>query len=87
MPKPVTILFACQKNAGRSQIAAALAEEMAGPNVHILSAGTQPASELHDVTRQLLDEMAFSPNLHRRSYAPRTCARATGSSPCNVDWN
>lgn len=76
MPKPVTIMFACQKNAGRSQIAAALAQEMAGPNVHILSAGTQPARELHDVTRQLLDEMGLQPESAPKKLRPedvRTC--------------
>ncbi len=47
MPKK-TILFACIHNAGRSQMAAAFLTQLANPErVHALSAGTQPAGQVH----------------------------------------
>jgi len=44
-----TILFACVHNAGRSQIAAALAEKLGGGRVRVLSAGSQPAESVNPV--------------------------------------
>jgi arsenate reductase len=44
----ITVLFACVHNAGRSQIAAALFNNYADPNVaRAISAGTNPASQVH----------------------------------------
>lgn len=42
-----TVLFVCVHNAGRSQMAAALLERIAGDRVRVLSAGTQPAEDVH----------------------------------------
>ncbi|MGH2657328.1 MAG: arsenate reductase ArsC [Actinomycetota bacterium] len=42
-----TVLFVCVRNAGRSQIAAALLERIAGDGVRVLSAGTRPADDVH----------------------------------------
>ena len=42
-----TVLFVCVHNAGRSQMAAALLERIAGDRVTVRSAGTQPAEEIH----------------------------------------
>jgi arsenate reductase (thioredoxin) len=43
-----TVLFACVHNAGRSQIAAALFNQLADPaSARAISAGTQPASHVH----------------------------------------
>jgi arsenate reductase (thioredoxin) len=43
-----TVLFACVQNAGRSQIAAALFNELADPaKARAISAGTQPARAVH----------------------------------------
>lgn len=43
-----TILFACVHNAGRSQMAAALFNELADPaRARALSAGTQPGARVH----------------------------------------
>lgn len=58
---PVTILFACTQNAGRSQIAAAIAASMAGPNIRVLSAGTKPAPEVHPAVADILDEINLVP--------------------------
>jgi arsenate reductase len=41
------VLFVCVHNAGRSQMAAAFMEELAGPRVRVRSAGTTPAEEVH----------------------------------------
>jgi arsenate reductase len=46
MSRP-TVLFVCVRNAGRSQMAAALLERIAGDEVRVLSAGTQPADDVH----------------------------------------
>jgi arsenate reductase len=43
-----TVLFACVHNAGRSQMAAAFFNQMADPSkARALSAGTQPARQVH----------------------------------------
>lgn len=44
--RPV-VLFVCVHNAGRSQMAAALLEDMARGSVAVRSAGTAPAREIH----------------------------------------
>jgi protein-tyrosine-phosphatase len=42
------VVFACIHNAGRSQMAAALFNELADPTLaHAVSAGTQPADRVH----------------------------------------
>lgn len=44
----ITVLFACVHNAGRSQIAAALFNSYAsGSKARAISAGTQPAEQVH----------------------------------------
>lgn len=50
------ILFVCVHNAGRSQIAAALAQHVSGGRVHVRSAGSQPSGELHPLAIQALNE-------------------------------
>ena len=43
-----TVLFACVHNAGRSQMAAALFNELADPaKAHAISAGTEPGPHVH----------------------------------------
>lgn len=45
---PMTIVFACVHNAGRSQIAAAFLNHLADPEkARALSAGTRPAARVH----------------------------------------
>ncbi|GAB3754018.1 arsenate reductase ArsC [Zhihengliuella somnathii] len=50
------VLFVCVENAGRSQLAAAFMRKIGGDSVSVRSAGSQPASELHPVTRYLLEK-------------------------------
>ena len=45
---PLTIVFACVHNAGRSQMAAAFFNQLADPaRARAISAGTQPGSRVH----------------------------------------
>lgn len=60
--KPVTIMFACRQNAGRSQLAAAIARAKADPNITVLSAGTEPAEKLHPEVLTVLSEMGLEPD-------------------------
>ena len=50
------ILFVCVHNAGRSQMAAALAKHLSVGKVHVRSAGSQPTQEIHTLTIQALAE-------------------------------
>lgn len=50
------LLFVCVQNAGRSQIAAALAQHLAPGKVHVRSAGSQPTGELNPMAVDVLAE-------------------------------
>jgi arsenate reductase len=50
------VLFVCVHNAGRSQMAAALLEELAGDRVRVRSAGTAPAEDVHPVVVEAMRE-------------------------------
>jgi arsenate reductase len=50
------ILFVCVHNAGRSQLAAALAKHLSADKVHVRSAGSQPTQRIHLLTIQALAE-------------------------------
>jgi protein-tyrosine-phosphatase len=50
------LLFVCVQNAGRSQIAAALAEHLAPGKVHVRSAGSRPTGELNPLAVDVLAE-------------------------------
>jgi len=50
------VLFVCVENAGRSQIAQALYERRGG---EARSAGSQPASELHEAVVEALEEVGI----------------------------
>ena len=57
IPKRVPeLLFVCVHNAGRSQMAAALAEHLSARRVHVRSAGSQPAHEINPVVVTALEE-------------------------------
>ena len=75
LPPPHKIVFACVHNAGRSQMAAAVFNQIADPRVAVAtSAGTQPASRVHPevVTVMLEDGIDLS---HER---PRMFTDETG---------
>ena len=60
MPEPPSVLVVCVHNAGRSQIAAALREELASGGVEVRSAGTTPAREIHANVREAMRERGVS---------------------------
>lgn len=50
------VLFVCVHNAGRSQIAAALTARLSGGGVGVISAGSDPASEINPVVAEVLHD-------------------------------
>jgi arsenate reductase len=53
------VLFVCVHNAGRSQMAAALLERLAGGRVRVRSAGSEPAEHLHPAVIQVMEEVGI----------------------------
>jgi len=54
------VVFACVHSAGRSQMAAALFNQLADPAwVHALSAGTQPAERVHPIVVEAMQEIGL----------------------------
>lgn len=51
-----TILVACRKNAGRSQVAASILRSLVGDRVVVLSGGSEPADAVHPEVREVLAE-------------------------------
>ena len=63
-PEPSRIAFVCVQNAGRSQMAHALAERErvrrgAEGRVEFLTGGTDPADAVHDVVVEAMDEVGI----------------------------
>ena len=54
------ILFVCVHNAGRSQMAAALAEHLSGGKVHVRSAGSMPTDQVNPLAVQVLTERGIN---------------------------
>ncbi|WP_151526398.1 arsenate reductase ArsC [Serinicoccus kebangsaanensis] len=54
------ILFVCVHNAGRSQMAAALAEHLSARRVHVRSAGSAPTGEINPLVVDALAERGIS---------------------------
>ena len=54
------LLFVCVHNAGRSQLAAAIATHLTGGRVHARSAGSAPADEINPVVVQVLAERGIT---------------------------
>ena len=53
------ILFVCEQNAGRSQMAAVLTTHLAGGSVHVRSAGSAPARELNPAVIAVMEELGL----------------------------
>jgi arsenate reductase len=53
------VLFVCVHNAGRSQMAAALLSDRAEGLVHVRSAGSTPADQIHDTVREAMAEIGL----------------------------
>jgi len=58
--KPVPeVLYVCVQNSGRSQMAAALTRHLAGDQIHVRSAGSQPGVEILPSVVAVLDELGI----------------------------
>ncbi|PFG18568.1 metalloregulator ArsR/SmtB family transcription factor [Serinibacter salmoneus] len=55
------VLFVCVQNAGRSQLAAAIARSYAGDAVVVRSAGSTPAAQVHPGVQAVLDDLGTAP--------------------------
>jgi arsenate reductase (thioredoxin) len=53
------VLFVCVHNAGRSQMAAALLDRRSRGKVHVMSAGSTPADEIHPGVVQAMAEIGI----------------------------
>ena len=53
------VLFVCEQNAGRSQMAAVLTHALAGDRVHVRSAGSMPAADLNPAVVVALREVGL----------------------------
>ena len=53
------ILFVCVHNAGRSQMAAVLLDQLAGGSVHVRSAGSDPADHLNPAVVEAMSELGL----------------------------
>src|SRR4051812_15327289 len=54
---PPEVLFVCVHNAGRSQMAAGLLERLAGGQVSVRTAGSDPAEEINPVAIEAMAEV------------------------------
>ena len=54
------LLFVCVHNAGRSQMAAALAEHLSARRVHVRSAGSAPTGEVNPIVIEALRERGIA---------------------------
>ncbi|HTM46443.1 MAG TPA: methyltransferase domain-containing protein [Polyangiaceae bacterium] len=61
MTKPLTVLFACVHNAGRSQMAAAWLNHLADPGkAAAVSAGTEPGQRVHPEVLEAMQEVGIN---------------------------
>ena len=54
-----TVIFACVHNAGRSQMAAAFFNHLAGPSARAISAGTGPGTRVHPEVIAVMNEVVW----------------------------
>ncbi|SDB80448.1 arsenate-mycothiol transferase [Raineyella antarctica] len=57
---PPSVLFVCVKNGGKSQMAAALMRQVAGPAITVHSAGTKPGNALNAQSVASIEEVGAS---------------------------
>lgn len=74
-PRP-RVLFVCVHNAGRSQMALALFERLAGDAAFGDSAGSEPAAEVHPVVREAMSELGYSISRRPQQVTPTMVADA-----------
>ena len=59
MSDQLSVLFICQHNSGRSQIAEAYLKKLAGDRVHVESAGLKPAEAVNPLVVEVMKEEGF----------------------------
>jgi protein-tyrosine-phosphatase len=60
LPSPLPeVLFVCEQNAGRSQMAAALTAQLGAGRVHVRSAGSMPAEQISPAVAQAMSELGL----------------------------
>ncbi|SOD74651.1 arsenate reductase [Jatrophihabitans sp. GAS493] len=59
MTNKPTVLFVCVHNAGRSQMAAGWLRDLAGDQIEIRSAGSQPAAQINPTAVQAMREVGI----------------------------
>ncbi|MEE6168575.1 MULTISPECIES: arsenate-mycothiol transferase ArsC [unclassified Mycolicibacterium] len=60
-----SVLFVCVSNAGKSVMAAGLLRQLAGPNVHVSSAGTHAKTAVNELSVQALAEVGVEISGHQ----------------------
>ena len=71
-----TVLFVCVHNAGRSQMAAALLERLAGGTVDVMSAGSTPADEVDRTVVEAMSEVGIDISAARPARVSDDAVRA-----------
>ena len=56
MSQLVTVLFVCVHNAGRSQMAAGYLRHLGGDQIKVISAGTEPGTEINEMAMAVMLE-------------------------------
>jgi arsenate reductase len=75
-PSPARVIFACVHNAGRSQMAAALFNDLADPRLAVaLSAGTAPGPRVHPVVVDAMHEIGIDVSAARPTLLTDDLAR------------
>lgn len=75
MPDRPSVLFVCVKNGGKSQMAAALMRDIAGPEVEVHSAGTHPGASINAQSAAALAEVGIGmEGEHPKPIDPRVLA-------------
>jgi len=54
-----SVLFVCVHNAGRSQMAAGLLQELSGGRVDVLSAGSEPKDQINPIAIEAMAELGI----------------------------
>lgn len=71
------VLFACERNAGRSQLAAAIMRHIAGDDVFVRSVGINARGGINPTVLRVLEERGISTDgLYQKEISPRVSHRA-----------
>lgn len=71
------VLFACERNAGRSQLASAIMRHLAGNDVFVRSVGIKARGGINPTVLRVLEERGISTSdLYQKEISPRVSHRA-----------